>query len=94
MTDAERWRRIAKSFEDGTNEHQGLCCSAGYLYADDHPPAHVKRMRAALDAMYEPERGGFFWWNIDQNGTDQRILAACFLAAMAEADGGNHKVAP
>lgn len=52
-------------------------------------------MRSSL-RLFAPDQWVWVWWaDADDDGGigqehEGRILAACFLAAMADADGGNH----
>lgn len=93
MTDAERWRWIAGQYLSDRRlpcgligRSHGLC-----VLVEDGPRCTVEqedRMRNALQLF---QNGAFgYWWDIPPAGWEERCLAACFLAAMAEADGGNH----
>ncbi len=86
MTDAERWREIAEELA-ASPPGDGLCTFE-----------KSGRMKVAMH-LFEPEvEVGRYWWGCPQDDCDcsgvndnaARILAACFLAAMADADGGNH----
>lgn len=86
MTDAERWRKVAKDLEDG-RLMVGLCNTV----------APNSSAESAL-SLFDPQDGRLYWWGCPTPGCGcsgtydpgARVLAACFLAAMADADGGNH----
>ena len=91
MTDAELWRMIAKNFEDEDPNYWDGLCNAVDILAD--MSGQWDRMAKAQQLFRPPRVGRGFWWgqpNAREYHPDARILAACFLAAMAEADGGNH----
>ena len=91
MTNAEKWRRVAEAFADAERD------TFGFWHAQSsNPPGPVGLCRAAqLAGLSGTERDriylfaptshtGFFWSMTTRAGRDQRVLAACFLAAMAE----------
>lgn len=103
MTDADLWRAIAKAQESTPMGNRlGLCeclpvryhwMRAAYLEIRDADPAQYTRMRQAMQA-FKPRRlcrlNGGGWWGWEDTPHEARVLAACFLAAMADYDGGNH----
>jgi hypothetical protein len=65
---------------------------AGFSTNEPIPGDQYQRMAEALQ-LFQPGKGYneySRWWNFDGEGQEARVLAACFLAAMADADGGNH----
>jgi len=98
MTDAERWRRIARATEQERPGTHYLC----WQFAPEHRRGLVghrvpqKQGARMCQALYETftenpvlqRQAGTVIFSYDN---DRRVWAACLLAAMADADGGNHK---
>jgi hypothetical protein len=84
MTDAALWRKIARTKAWG---EWGLCSA---IEVDSSNYVQGRRMEDAVTRFCPPSYPGFYWPRSCPEGDEQRIWAALFLAAMAEADGGNH----
>ena len=92
MTNAEKWRRVAEAFADAERDKYGFWHAKNL----GSPPGavglcnatfHAAVPSAERDRIYwftPPVHAGFFWSTTTRAGRDQRVLAACFLAAMAE----------
>ena len=93
MTDADIYRLAAKLVESGGPERlaEDSCCWAIVLVKNpdiamlDNYDEHSR----ALKQVFRPKGGGGFWLNglgtNDEERRNGRILALCFMAAMAEA---------
>lgn len=89
MTEVRTWLRIAKEcVRKGGCDDSFLCCEVNDLA----PLGLHHQMRERLE-LFRPtgRRHGGVWWRYDGSTTlselnDQRALACCFLAVMAEED--------
>lgn len=94
MTDAERWRKIAETKAWG---EWGLCHALRYLGQRSESlyvnTPQTRRMWRALQ-VFDPATDSCYWWPTWGTGDTERTYAALLLAAMAEADGGNHREEP
>lgn len=99
MTDAERWRHIA---ETKAWDRCGLCCAVrSVLGWHQSTNEQARRMLHAIRLFHQGEEhdgyglfGLYYWPVMSPEGDCLRTYAALLLAAMADADGGNHREEP
>ena len=81
MTEAAAWREVARRLTEGEGCNCGLCYGVGQIRL----PRDIRtRMLDLLEAMYDNALNGKLHYWPAEGATDQRVLAACFLAAIAE----------